>query len=136
MLKSKLIETINHQQHSDETISTNQSLLYSNLRRAFHCSFEHKNYLYVVGGYSFSKSLSFISRLNLVDLKWEHDLDRKASTIVNRSNRKYFSNTNFNSRQLKLDLPQSRYAHSCALDPDDVNLNFINYYNRDYKLTE
>lgn len=106
--QKKIIETINYEKNG----------LNSNLRRAFHCSFEYNNYLYLIGGYSFSKTTSFVSRLNLLESKWEHDFDRKSSTIVNRSNRKLYSNTDF--KEPKLDLPENRYAHSCALDSDNV----------------
>ena len=93
--------------------------LNSTLRRAMHCSFSYKNFMYIIGGYTFSApALSFVSRFNLETHKWEHHLDRKTSTVINRSNRKFFSNSNF--KQPKLDLPQQRYAHTCSIDPKNV----------------
>ena len=92
----------------------------SKLRRGLFCSFEYKNYYYVVGGYSFMmKSQSFVSRLDLNTFKWEHALDRKSSTVVNRANRRFFSSFNF--KQPRLDLPESRYAHSCVVDEENVS---------------
>ena len=74
----------------------------------------------MIGGYSFIKSHSFVSRQDLTSLKWEHSLDRKASTVVNRANRRFFSSFNF--KQPKLDLPELRYGHSCVLDELNVSL--------------
>ena len=120
-MKSNLVETINYQ----NDLTENQ-ILNSSLRRAFHCSFKHKDFLYLIGGYSFTNSISFVSRLNLENLKWEHSLDRKASSIINRKNRRLFSNNEF--QQPKLDLPQNRYAHSCALDTENVILILIKIF--------
>lgn len=127
--KSRLVETIKYSEDGDNLVND----LNSTSRRAFHCSFTYKDYLYVIGGYSFSSQVSMVSRMNLTTLKWEHQLDRKTSTVVNRSNRKLFSNMNF--RQLKVDLPQSRYAHSCVLDSlNDIVYMFggIKYSNEKY----
>lgn len=102
------------------------NILNSTLRRSMHCSFEHKNYMYIVGGYSFavkSDAISFISRMNIKDFKWEHSIDRRSSTVVNRSNRRYYSNMYF--KQPKLDLPQHRYAHSCVVDEENVRITIF-----------
>lgn len=115
----KFVETLNY---VDEENREPEESFNSTLRRAFHCSFEYKRYLYVIGGYSFSNAISFVSRVNLTDLKWEHSIDRKPSTIVNRSNRRFFSDVNF--KQPKIDLPQARYAHSCVLDVENVPFIF------------
>jgi hypothetical protein len=115
-LYKKLIETIYY--NDDETNHVNN--LNSKLRRGLFCSFEYKNYYYVIGGYSFVfKSQSFVSRLDLNTLKWEHSLDRKPSTVVNRANRRFFSSFNF--KHPRLDLPESRYAHSCVIDEENVS---------------
>jgi hypothetical protein len=114
-LSRNLAETVEVYGEDDE-ITLND--LNSTIRRAMHCSFTYKNFMYVLGGYSYSTQVSFVSRLNLVTLRWEHKLDRKVSTVVNRSNRRLFSNINF--KQPKMDVPQNRYAHSCALDTNNV----------------
>ncbi|CAF0916193.1 unnamed protein product [Brachionus calyciflorus] len=93
-------------------------LLNTRLNRAYHCSFVFENYFYILGGFSFSKKLSFLSRLNLMSLLWEHDIDRTSSTIVNRSNRNFFANIS-NFEKPKLELPGHRYSQSCALDNDN-----------------
>ena len=98
-----------------------------------HCSFKYRNFVYVIGGYAYSTQLSFVSRLSLATLSWEHQLDRKVSTVVNRSNRRFFSNINF--RQIKMELPMNRYAHSCTLDAkNDLVYMFggVKYDNENY----
>jgi hypothetical protein len=115
----RIIETIDYKDEENKYWKIN---LNSTLRRAYYCSFEYKNYFYIIGGYSF-RPITLISRLNLIDFKWEHALDRRApssSAIVNRSNRRFYSSQTY--KQNKLDLPQSRYAHSCALDEINVSL--------------
>ncbi len=111
-----LAETVQVYKDDDE-LTIND--LNSTIRRAMHCSFTYKDYMYVIGGYSYSNQSSFVSRLNVNTLRWEHKLDRKASTVVNRANRKLFGNINY--KQPKLEVPQNRYAHSCALDTKNVS---------------
>ena len=113
--KNNFIETLKYKNSDDLNI------LNTNLNRAFHCSFLFDDFFYVIGGFSFSKQLSFISRLNLSSLVWEHNIDRRTSTIVNRSNRNFFANIS-NFAKPPLDLPSNRYSHSCALDHENVNL--------------
>lgn len=117
----KLVETVRvYADYIDTAVQ-------SPLRRAFHCSFEYKDYLYVVGGFSFSpQPVSFVSRLSLANTSapaWEHLIDRKPSTVVNRSNRRFFGEPSFTS--IKLDLPRPRYAHACVLDRDNVHAYYF-----------
>jgi hypothetical protein len=88
---NRIVKTINYE------TSDGDDDLNSSLRRAFHCSFEFRNYFYVIGGYSFlssSSNFNFIERFDLIKLQWQ--------TV------KTFKNT-----------PQNRHSHACALD----NLN-------------
>ena len=96
----------------------------STLRRALYCSFKTEDYFYLVGGYSFHK-INFLSRLNLNSMKWEHSPDQNPSSIHNRSNRRFYTNLNY--KQPTLNLPQSRYGHSCVLDQENVIIN-IHFY--------
>lgn len=98
-----------------------KSLQNSTLRRAFHCSFMYRNFFYTIGGYSYANTVSLISRLNLSDLKWEHNMDRMHKNS-NRSNRRFFSDYNFKPISDSLnDYPSNRYAHSCVLDENNVS---------------
>jgi len=123
--KKRQIETVNYM-----NTETNNS----NLRRAFHCSFLYQNYYYIIGGYSFvsKDSFSFISRLNLIDLNWQHDIDKPhsnkaTSSTSNRSNRRHYSDFNFkpDNKLDQLEFPSHRYAHSCVLD--EKNNQFFMY---------
>ena len=120
------IETVNYIDQENSNWIRN---LNSTLRRAFHCSFVYRNYFYSIGGYSFAtSSLSFVSRLNLNDLKWEHNVDKiKLNKQSNRSNRRLYSENNFRPRLMQkstanqAEYPQQRYAHSCVLDENNVS---------------
>ncbi len=84
------------------------------MRRAFHCTFKYKSFVYIIGGYSFSTKNninSLISRLDLENFEWEHHLDRNYSKADQ--------------------IPKTRYAHSCALDIKNVCFSFI-YIDRFY----
>lgn len=96
------------------------------INRAYHCSFLFENYFYIIGGLSHSENMSFISRLNLKSLKWDHNIDRSSSTIVNRSNRNFFANSS-NYAKPKLIVPLNRYSHSCALDQENVRFFSAKY---------
>lgn len=116
----RLAETVYYGENESERGSDTVN---SALKRAYHCSFEYNGYLYAVGGFSFSPNpLSFVSRLPInssADLPfWEHFIDRKPSTIINRSNRRFFGEPDF--KHIKIDLPKPRYAHSCVIDRNDV----------------
>lgn len=119
-IQNDLVETIQYLN------ADNQNILDKNLNRAFHCSFVSNNYFYVIGGLSHSDKISFISRMNLTSLEWEHSIDRSPSTIVNRSNRNFFANSS-NYQKSNLILPQNRYSHSCALDQDNVSYTKIQF---------
>lgn len=113
-IQSDLVETI-HYLNVDKT-----NILDKKINRAYHCSFVINDYFYVIGGFSHSDEISFISRMNLTSLEWEHSIDRSPSTILNRSNRNFFENS-ADYQKPNLDLPQNRYSHSCALDQENVN---------------
>jgi hypothetical protein len=77
-----------------------------------------------------------VSRLNLNDLKWEHNIDKfKLNKQSNRSNRRLYSDNNFRPRLIQqkqaisqAELPQSRYAHSCVLDENNVSYRNFKAY--------
>ena len=124
---NKNVETVNSS--DDEETNTYKNSLNYKTRRAYHCSLVHNNYLYVLGGYSFSfQAISFISRLNMINFKWEHFIDRRPKNLSsNRSNRWQFSNQSYKPKQTEQNQiqPSNRYAHSCALDKQNVGLEIL-----------
>ena len=129
MPKNKLFNEIFEQVNYESDFAWKQNLT-STLRRALFCSFRIDEYFYVIGGYS-SRKINFMVRLDLVTMNWDMSPDQNPSSIHNRSNRRFYSNLNY--KQPSLNLPQSRYAHSCVADK--VNIIVCNFFFLNRSLT-
>ena len=129
LTKRRLIETVSHNENLAGEPDEEAHTLSSKLRRAFHCSFVYKNFYYIIGGYSFlPNAISFISRLDLDSLKWEHSLEKNYSKKFNRSNRRQYSDVSFEPSEQVQEVPEPRYAHTVVLDEEKVCPQILKFY--------
>ena len=120
-LTKRLIQTVSYGENLPGEPDEEAHAFSSRLRRAFHSSFVYKNFYYIIGGYSFlPNTISFISRLDLSSLKWEHSLEKKNSKKFNRSNRRQYSDVSFEPTEQAQEVPEPRYAHTVVLDEEKV----------------